>query len=130
MAIVLRCVNEQEKICISGHLGSSDRHRRGCCVGLLSFGDQQCAGNKYCGGVDTISGGDLLATDNGASVSLALSPDHRYHWVSTESTGDPSAGASTQFYGATGQTVSPFSDLSLGSARFTTTGDSGVLFSN
>ena len=82
-------------------------------------------------GIDTISGSDLLATGNGASLSVALYSDHRYHWVFTESTGDPSAGASTQFYGTTGQTVdSPFSDLSLGSARFTRTGDSGVLFSN
>jgi hypothetical protein len=62
---------------------------------------------------------------------LVLYPDHRYHWVFNASTGNPSTGASVQFYGTAAQTAdSPFSDPSLGSAKFTVTGDSGVLFSN
>jgi hypothetical protein len=66
-----------------------------------------------------------------ASLPLVLHPDHRYHWVFTASTGNPSTGASTQFYGTVAQTAdSPFSDPSLGSAKFTVMGDSGVLFSN
>jgi hypothetical protein len=66
-----------------------------------------------------------------ASSPLVLYPDHRYHWVFTASTGNPSTGASTQFYGTAAQTAdSPFSDPSLGSAKFTVAGDSGVLFSN
>jgi hypothetical protein len=66
-----------------------------------------------------------------ASSPLVLHPDHRYHWVFTASTGNPSTGASTQFYGTAAQTAdSPFSDPSLGSARFTVTGDAGILFSN
>jgi hypothetical protein len=66
-----------------------------------------------------------------ASSPLVLYPDHRYHWVFNASTGNPSTGASTQFYGTAAQTAdSPFSDPSLGSARFTVTGDTGILFSN
>jgi hypothetical protein len=66
-----------------------------------------------------------------ASSPLVLYPDHRYQWVFTASTGNPSTGASTQFYGTVAQTAdSPFSDPSLGSAKFTVTGDSGIVFSN
>jgi hypothetical protein len=66
-----------------------------------------------------------------ASSPLVLYPDHRYHWVFNASTGNPITGASVQFYGTAAQTAdSPFSDPSLGSARFTVMGTSGVLFSN
>jgi len=66
-----------------------------------------------------------------AASPLVLYPSHRYHWVFSASTGNPSTGASTQFYGTAAQTAgSPFSDPSLGSAKFTVTGDSGTLFSN
>ena len=66
-----------------------------------------------------------------ASSPLVLYPDHRYHWVFNASTGNPSTGASTQFYGTAAQTAdSPFSDPSIGSAKFTVTGDSGILFAN
>jgi hypothetical protein len=65
------------------------------------------------------------------SSPLILYPDHSYHWVFSASTGNPITGASVQFYGTAAQTAdSPFSDPSLGSARFAVTGDSGVLFSN
>ncbi|MGD1003716.1 MAG: M23 family metallopeptidase [Minisyncoccia bacterium] len=65
------------------------------------------------------------------SSPFVLYPDHTYHWVFNASTGNPSTGASVQFYGTAAQTAdSPFSDPSLGSARFTVTGDTGILFSN
>ena len=65
------------------------------------------------------------------SSPFVLYPDHTYHWVFNASTGNPSTGASVQFYGTATQTAdSPFSNPSLGSARFTVTGDTGVLFSN
>jgi hypothetical protein len=66
-----------------------------------------------------------------ASSSIILHPDHRYHWVFTAQTGNPSTGAGVQFYGtAMNAAGGLFSDPSLVNAKFTVTGDSGVLFSN
>jgi hypothetical protein len=62
---------------------------------------------------------------------LLLHPDHRYQWVFTAATGNPSTGAGVQFYGTAINTAGgAFSDPSLVNAKFTVTGDSGVLFSN
>ncbi len=66
-----------------------------------------------------------------ASSSLMLYPDHRYHWVFTATTGNPSTGASVQFYGtATDTAGGTFSNPALVNAKFAVRGDSGVLFSN
>jgi hypothetical protein len=66
-----------------------------------------------------------------ASTAPVLYPNHRYHWVFAAQTGNPSTGASVQFYGTAANTAGGlFSDPSLVNARFTVTGDSGVLFSN
>lgn len=66
-----------------------------------------------------------------ASSSTVLHPDHRYHWVFTATTGNPSSPSSVQFYGtATDTAGGPFSDPSLVNAKFMVTGDAGVLFSN
>jgi len=66
-----------------------------------------------------------------ASSSLVLHPDHMYHWVFTFQTGSPILGASVQFYGtATDTAGGAFSDPSLANAKFTVTGDAGVMFSN
>jgi|GEM_PF-1081045 hypothetical protein len=79
-------------------------------------------GGSGCGGTPTFSF---------ASSSLMLYPDHRYHWVFTAQTGNPSTGASVQFYGTAVDTAGgAFSDPSLANAKFTVTGDTGVLFSN
>jgi len=66
-----------------------------------------------------------------ASSPLVLHPDHQYHWVFNMSTGNPSTDASVQFYGTATDTVGGlFGDPSLVNARFTVTGDTGVLLSN
>jgi hypothetical protein len=66
-----------------------------------------------------------------SSSSLVLYPDHLYHWVFVATTGNPSTGASVQFYGtATNTAGGLFSNPSLVNARFTMIGDTGVLFSN
>jgi hypothetical protein len=60
-----------------------------------------------------------------------LYPSHQYHWVFAAQTGNPSTGASVQFYGTAIDTAGgAFSDPSLANAKFTVTGDSGILFSN
>ena len=65
------------------------------------------------------------------SSSLVLYPSHQYQWVFNASTGNPSTGASVQFYGtATNTAGGLFSNPSLVNARFTVTGDTGILFSN
>jgi len=62
-----------------------------------------------------------------ASSSFVLYPGHTYHWVFS---GDGGA-LSVQFYGAAADTAGgTFSDPSLANAKFTVTGDTGVLFSN
>jgi hypothetical protein len=66
-----------------------------------------------------------------ASSAFVLYPSHQYHWVFAAQTGNPSTGASVQFYGtATDTAGGQFGDPSLVNARFVVTGDSGVLFSN
>lgn len=66
-----------------------------------------------------------------ASSAFVLHPDHRYHWVFIAQTGNLSTGAGEQFYGtATNTAGGAFSDPSLANAKFTVTGDTGVLFSN
>jgi len=79
-------------------------------------------GGYGCGGTPTFTF---------ASSSLMLYPDHQYEWVFNAGTGNPSTGAGVQFYGtATDTAGGQFSDPSLVNAKFTVTGDSGVLFSN
>lgn len=66
-----------------------------------------------------------------ASSSIVLSPSHRYEWVFQASMGNPSTGASVQFYGNANNTAHGlFSDPSLVNARFFVRGDSGIVFSN
>lgn len=66
-----------------------------------------------------------------ASSAPVLYPNHQYHWVFAAQTGNPSTGASVQFYGtATDTAGGTFNDPSLVNAKFVVTGDSGVLFSN
>jgi len=66
-----------------------------------------------------------------SSSPIVLYPDHRYQWTLTATTGNPSTGAAVYFYGTMVNTAEgPFSDPSLVNAKFTVTGDSGVLFSN
>lgn len=66
-----------------------------------------------------------------ASSSPVLYPTHRYHWVFTAQTGNPSTNASVQFYGTETDTAGgAFGDPSLANAKFTVTGSTGVLFSN
>ena len=80
------------------------------------FGGYRCAGTL---------------TFSFASSSLVLYPSHQYHWVFNASTGNPSTGASVQFYGtATNTAGGLFSNPLLVNARFTVTGDTGILFSN
>lgn len=65
------------------------------------------------------------------SSPLILHPDHQYQWVFTADTGNPSTGASVQFYGtATDSAGGLFGDPSLVNARFIVTGDTGIVFSN
>jgi hypothetical protein len=66
-----------------------------------------------------------------ASTAPVLYPSHQYHWVFAAQTGNSLAGASVQFYGtATDTAGGAFSDPSLVNAKFTVTGDAGILFSN
>jgi hypothetical protein len=66
-----------------------------------------------------------------ASSRLLLTPGTEYQWIFQSETGNPSTGASVQFYGtATDTARGSFSDPSLVNAKFVINGDSGVLFSN
>ena len=74
-------------------------------------------------------GGDLAFSF--ASSSPMLYPDHRYRWMFTASTGNPSTGAGVKFYGTAADTAGgPFSNSALANARFTLTADGGIIFSN
>jgi len=65
------------------------------------------------------------------SSSPVLYPDHRYHWVFGIQTASPLVGAGVRFYGtATDTAGGAFNDSSLANAKFTVTGNVGVLFSN
>jgi murein DD-endopeptidase MepM/ murein hydrolase activator NlpD len=66
-----------------------------------------------------------------ASSSPIVYPGHRYHWIYTVSTGNPTSAAGVQFYGTAIDTAGgSFSDPSLANAKFVLTGDAGVLFGN
>jgi hypothetical protein len=63
--------------------------------------------------------------------SIVLSPGHQYEWAFNGQTGNPSTGMGVQFYGTAKNTAGgSFNDPSLANARFTVTGDTGVLFEN
>jgi len=82
---------------------------------------------------DTFYGYDCVRTPtfSFASTMPMLYPSHRYHWVFAAQTGNPSTGASAQFYGtATDTAGGAFSDPSLANAKFTVMGNAGILFSN
>jgi hypothetical protein len=82
---------------------------------------------------NTVYGYDCAGTPtfSFASTSPVLYPSHRYHWVFAAQTGNPSTGASVQFYGTAMDTAGgAFSNPTLVNAKFTVTGDTGILFSN
>jgi hypothetical protein len=83
---------------------------------------------------DTIINGRGCAgtpTFSFASSPLVLYPGHQYEWVFTADTGNPSTGASVQFYGTAMDAADGlFSDPSLVNAKFIVTGDTGIIFSN
>lgn len=66
-----------------------------------------------------------------ASSSILLAPGVQYQWIFQVSTGNPSTGASVQFYGSPTNTAGGlFNDPSLANAKFVVNGTDGVLFAN
>jgi hypothetical protein len=73
--------------------------------------------------------GDL--TYSFASSSPVIQANNPYQWIFQAQTGNPSTQAGVQFYGTASNTAGgPFSDPSLGNARFIINGPSGPVFAN
>lgn len=112
---------------------TSARYSYGPWCNLQLFDEYDLASQGMTQSDDTFYGYDCGSspTFSFASTMPVLYPSHMYHWVFAADTGNPSTGASVQFYGTAVNTAGgAFSDPSLVNARFVVTGGTGVLFSN